>query len=496
MRKAAAPLTLVLMLLAPSFLSVAKPASAAEAITENSWATKAPMNVARSSLGVAVVGGRIYAIGGLTASGNEPNTIGTDYDAKGWIVNTNEEYDPATDKWAFKTPMPTPRYSPATAVYNNKIYCMGGISHVRVPSFNQTAVNEVYDPATDTWETKAQMPIASGGQANVLGGRIYVIGPVLTSGTLIEIYDPATDSWNLGTPIPPLPNVPLGLASAVLDNKLYVMSGFYDRAGDRYESVTEVYDPLTDEWTAAASVPLIHWIVGATATTGVMAPKRIYVFGINETLLAKPELARFVQIYDPQHDVWTAGSEAPTNRIDFGIAVVNDTLYAIGGYTNHYPVPFSDSNRYVELSALNEQYLPAGYGTPDPSYDTTPPKVTIASPENKTYHATNLTLDFSVNEPITWASYRLDNQTEAATPGNTTITGLSSGSHTLTLHASDYAGNQAAQTVYFTIAEETEPETFPTVPVTIGIAMVAVIIVAAGLLLYNRKRRKKVNVNN
>jgi N-acetylneuraminic acid mutarotase len=480
-------LLLVLFFIAAPFVTIIEPVLG----SASSWASKAPMNAARSSLGVAVVDGKIYAIGGLTASGYEPNTIGTDYDAKGWIVNTNEEYDPATDTWTFKKPMPTSRYGFAITSYDDKIYCMGGISHVHIPSFNPTTANEVYDPATDTWETKAPMPIPSSGQAGVIGGRIYVISPV-SNGTLIQTYDPATDSWTIGTPIAPPPNVPLGLTSVVVDNKIYVMYGFYNRASGSTESRTEIYDPLTDKWISGSPVPSIHWIVAVAATTGVMAPKRIYVFGQNETLLAKPELARFVQIYNPKYDFWTIEFDAPTNRIDFGIAVVNDKLYAIGGYTNHYPVPFSDSNRNVRLSALNEQHTPADYGIPDPSYtppsDHAAPEIVVASPENRTYYTSNITLTVILDEKGAWMRYKLDGKTVVEIGGNTTITGLSYGSHNLTVYATDAAGNtRVSETIYFTISEEPEIEFFPTVTAA---SIAAVAIVGVSLLVHFKKRNR------
>jgi hypothetical protein len=85
---------LVLVFLTASCIIMAKPVSAA---SPNSWTSKAPMQVARSDLGVAVMNGKIYAIGGNTESGYMPNSEGNDYKALGWIVATNEEYDPATD---------------------------------------------------------------------------------------------------------------------------------------------------------------------------------------------------------------------------------------------------------------------------------------------------------------------------------------------------------------------------------------------------------------
>ena len=46
----------------------------------------------------------------------------------------------------------------------------------------------------------------------------------------------------------------------------------------------------------------------------------------------------------------------PTPRNNLAVAVLNDTLYAIGGGT-------ADSG----ILAINEQYTPIGYGTPSPT---------------------------------------------------------------------------------------------------------------------------------
>jgi N-acetylneuraminic acid mutarotase len=105
------------------------------------------MHEARTNLGVAAVNKKIYAVGGVI----EPPS-------RGQCVGTNEEYVPGTDTWAFKKSMPTPRASFGIAVYQNRIYCIGGYRGVDNSKYVLSAANEVYDPATDTWETKASMP--------------------------------------------------------------------------------------------------------------------------------------------------------------------------------------------------------------------------------------------------------------------------------------------------------------------------------------------------
>src|SRR3990170_5621441 len=93
------------------------------------------------------------------------------------------------------------------------------------------------------------------------------------------------------------------------------------------------------------------------------------------------------QVYHPESDTWSVGASMQTARWGLGVAVVNDMLYAIGGS------PFL----YQPDVAENAQYTPFGYGTVPP--DTTPPAVSIVSPENKTYNVNNVSLTFTVSEP-------------------------------------------------------------------------------------------------
>lgn len=83
----------------------------------------------------------------------------------------------------------------------------------------------------------------------------------------------------------------------------------------------------------------------AAATTGVMAPKRIYIYD-----------GSYLQAYDSQNNSWAFGVNPPISRQYLSIAVVNDTLYFIGGFTYTPPGFFNDY-------ATNEQYTPLGYGT-------------------------------------------------------------------------------------------------------------------------------------
>ena len=106
-----------------------------------------------------------------------------------------EEYDPATDTWTRKADMPTPRLHLTSAVVDGKIYVFGGSPEWAVP----LAATEAYDPATDTWTKLADMPTPRTGiWAAALNGKIYVVGGIAWENealATVEEYDPATDSW-------------------------------------------------------------------------------------------------------------------------------------------------------------------------------------------------------------------------------------------------------------------------------------------------------------
>jgi N-acetylneuraminic acid mutarotase len=109
-----------------------------------------------------VLNNQIYVIGG----GNGLNTP---------VVPTVEVYEPSTDSWITKSDMPTPRSHLATAVVGGKIYAIGGC--VGPPNWSGLANVEVYEPAKDTWSIKSKMPTARlEPHASVLDGKIYVMG--------------------------------------------------------------------------------------------------------------------------------------------------------------------------------------------------------------------------------------------------------------------------------------------------------------------------------
>ena len=331
-------------------------------IPGGSWSQKQSMNWARGGLGVAAVNGKIYAIGGCSENGNYlPRPISG-------FVGTNEEYDPVADTWTIKASMPTPRSNFAIAACKDKIYCIGGalvgfeldeIYHMfEVPVWS--GLNEVYDPETDTWETKATMPVAlSTAKGNVVDDKIYIF-----DGADNWVYDTASDCWSKKAQAPTEVG---GYPSAVIDDKIYVVSNY---------SPVQIYDTVNNNWSQGARSPRLQPNGVAAATTGNLAPKRLYFFTVaqygwvpyGETGTSGSS-RRTTYVYNPETDTWSAGVVMPKFRVDFGVAVLDDKLYAIGGYAS-------------SVCAKTEQYTPIGYGKTDPSSSpATPTPTSTIEPE-------------------------------------------------------------------------------------------------------------------
>jgi len=85
-------------------------------------------------------------------------------------------------------------------------------------------------------------------------------------------------------------------------------------------------------------------------------------------------------------------------------------------------------------------------------------------------------------------SCSLDGQDNVTVMGNTTLTGLSAGMHTLLVFAVDEVGNEGLETVTFSVSEP--PQSLPLTEVAIASAVAAVTILAGALLIFEKRKRK------
>jgi hypothetical protein len=164
----------------------------------------------------------------------------------------------------------------------------------------------------------------------------------------------------------------------------------------------------------------------AAVTQGNMAKEAIYYIGG----YTGNQYSSQVRIFSPQSNSWSTAEDLPTARAYLGVAVVNDLIYAIGGFNGQW-------------LNTNELYTPLDYGT-------MPPKVVIFSPQNRTYQ--QVTLSFVLNRDASWMGYSIDGGVNVTLSSEVRLNNLVQGGHQIRIYANDSAGNMgASDTVYFSI---------------------------------------------
>jgi N-acetylneuraminic acid mutarotase len=170
------------------------------------WVTRAPMPTPRGALAVAVLDGRIHALGGSADR----------------LTHAHEVYDPTRDRWTAANPMPTARDHLAAVAFQGRVWAIGGREAFVGRQLDHV---EIYDPATDSWRTGPPLPRGRGGlAAAALADRILVFGgeAPFRIFNATEMYDPAGGRWIAKTPMPTARH---GMGAAVVGGRVHVPGG-------------------------------------------------------------------------------------------------------------------------------------------------------------------------------------------------------------------------------------------------------------------------------
>uniref|UniRef100_A0A8C5WRU6 Kelch like family member 18 n=1 Tax=Laticauda laticaudata TaxID=8630 RepID=A0A8C5WRU6_LATLA len=239
----------------------------------NHWEKCQPMTTARSRVGVAVLNGLLYAIGG--------------YDGQ-WRLSTVEVYNPETDSWSRVGSMNSKRSAMGTVVLDGQIYVCGGYDGTS--SLNSV---EAYSPETDKWTVGTPMSSnRSAAGVTVFEGRIFVSGghDGLQIFNSVEYYNPHTASWHN---VASMSNKRCRHGAASLGSKLFVCGG-YD--GSAFLSIAEVYNSASDQWYLLVPMSTRRSRVSLAATGGCL-----YAVGGYD---GQSNLSS-VEMYNPESNRWT-----------------------------------------------------------------------------------------------------------------------------------------------------------------------------------------------
>ncbi|XP_072297257.1 actin-binding protein IPP-like [Eucyclogobius newberryi] len=261
------------------------------------WTTVSSIHQARSGLGVAILEGMIYVVGGEKDS---------------MIFDCTERYDPVTKQWAAVASLNFPRCGVGICPCHGALYALGGWVGSEIGK-----TMERYDPEENKWEVIGNMAVPRYyfGCCE-LQGFIYVIGGISDEGTELrsaEMYDPISRRW---TALPVMVTRRAYVGVACLNNCIYAVGGWNEALG-ALETV-EKYCPEEEKWIEVAPMSTPRAGVSVSAVNGFL-----YAVGGRAASrdFSAPVTVDSVEIYDPHLDTWTEVGNMITSRCDGGLAV-------------------------------------------------------------------------------------------------------------------------------------------------------------------------------
>lgn len=328
-------------------------------VADGNWTRKTDMPTVRSYFSTSPVNRKVVVIGGKKQL--EMDEFGDT------SLSTVEMYDSETDTWERRADMPTARAHVSTSVVDGKIYAIGGAEVKEIQQglgianeVKQLPTVEMYDPVTDTWTQKADMPTARSTSTCVVDGKIYAVGrSTLATNRLdkkktwrlktVEVYDPSTDTW---TKAQSMKHARDGLTTCVVDGKIYAIGGMGwpqipNQAGP-FLSIVEVFNTKTNQWREKAEMLAPKAIHTTTVVNG-----KIYVIGGFFQSNGLFTNSSTIEIYDPAADLWNQKSEIPIGKSGHTAEKIKGDIYIFGGSNIQHKDPFVT----VEVYDTGEAFL-------------------------------------------------------------------------------------------------------------------------------------------
>lgn len=193
-------------------------------------------------MNLAACNGKIYRVGGMEPR-NKPSEETDNHSVADCVC-----FDPAKGKWEAIAPLPDPRSSHDVAVVGEKLYVIGGWNMSGEEGEDWLPHMLVMDLAAEKPEwTKIEQPFQRRALiAAVNDGKIYAIGGFTEDETIsldVDIFDTNTGKWSSGPKLPGPEMNGFAPAACTVDGKVYVSVGnghLYqlNEAAGRWDHVT------------------------------------------------------------------------------------------------------------------------------------------------------------------------------------------------------------------------------------------------------------------
>jgi N-acetylneuraminic acid mutarotase/regulation of enolase protein 1 (concanavalin A-like superfamily) len=250
-------------------------------------------------------------------------------------------YNPATDTWQVLTQIPVDGLTHAgTAVVGDTVYFAGGDIGRFMYGSPMTATSEVltYNLATNTWGsiTSLPAPVAAGGLVSI-NNMLYFYGGLnptdtadLSNTWAFDLNNPSA-GWVAQAP---MPNARNHIGYAAINGIAYAVGGqhLYDESGGNVAEV-DAYDPVANQWTAVASLPMT-W--SSVHTTTMAVNGKIVILGGQTNGGYDGIYLNNIEEYDPVANQWAAVGTLPESNEGESDAYINGELIVVGGTVDDF----------------------------------------------------------------------------------------------------------------------------------------------------------------
>jgi hypothetical protein len=263
---------------------------------------------------------------GATALGNGTVLVTGGYDETLWGTDTAEIFDPTTGTWAEAAPMSLPRaFHNSSLLADGRVLVAGGES-----GLTPTDSAEIYDPATGTWSSAANLPTARYCHtAQVLGdGRVALMGGATWTTAFsqiasVHIYDPTTNAWTIAATMPNQRY--FHSATTLNDGRILVVGGLDN---NNTTASADLYDPSTDAWSSAGSMVNARY----GHSVAVLGNGSVVVTGGE----GDASYLSSVEIFQPLEGTWTTSSSLVAARAWHTASRLADhRILLIGGHSGN-----------------------------------------------------------------------------------------------------------------------------------------------------------------
>lgn len=238
--------------------------------------------------------GQLYRVGGMevhNAEGEPPQLHS---------VNTVAVFDPNAKRWSALPPLPRPRSSHAAAVVGRRLYVVGGWAMSGAMNsgvWDTTLLHLDLANPSSGW-TEVPSPVKSRALDLVaLGTRLFAIGGMTPErvSNEVHVYDTVGQSWSRG---PEFPEGAFGVSAAVLRGQIYASasSGIVYRLSEQasgWQRVEQLMFPRFFHATVGVEDERVLFVGGIAPEAGAGRIRPIEALSFDEAAGTRPNMGQW-----------------------------------------------------------------------------------------------------------------------------------------------------------------------------------------------------------